>query len=138
MEAVIDRIARRPVSRRITASLFELAVAVSWALVGLSVIPDRAAVVKHSLIGRELGIFTTAWSILFVVGGLSVVYGITAKSFRVRIAGLALLASGLLMEGIAAAIYSPEPRALIYFVYCGAAAFRAVLLTIEHKRGLAR
>jgi hypothetical protein len=133
MEAVIRLIERRPAAKRIAASIFELAVALSWVLVGLSIIPDRQSATTHSLIGHSLGIFTTAWSVLFVVGGALVIWGITMHSFRARIAGLTLLSSGLLMEGIAALTVRLEPRVFVYFVYAGACAFRALHLTTENR-----
>lgn len=131
---MIHRLTQRPFVVRITLSIFELAVAVSWALVGVAIIPDRAAVTAHSIVAHELHAFTTVWSALFAVGGLSVAYGIVAHSFRVRVAGLALLATGLLMAGIAAVAYTIEPRVFVYFVYAAACALRAIALTVEHKR----
>jgi hypothetical protein len=124
------------VAERLTGHVFEVAVAVSWALVGLSYLPSPSDTADHSPVGRNLGTFSVVWSVLFIVGAIGVVWGVSRLQKRWRVAGLVLLATGLLMEGIGAATFEFSPRVLVYFVYCAACASRAYLLTAEHRRGV--
>lgn len=121
---------------RVCGHLFELAVAASWILVGLSFIPSPTDTAAHSPVGRNLGTFQVVWSVLFIVGGTMVVVAVLRRLLGVRVAGLALLATGLLMEGVGALTFEPSPRVLVYFVYCVACSTRAIVLTLEQRRGV--
>lgn len=119
--------------KRAAASLFELAVSLSWMLVGVAILPNPTSVAAHSPVGRNVGLFASAWAVLFILGGALVIHGILRASPRTRVAGLLLLATGLLMEGVAAATFEMEPRVLIYFVYCIACVGRAFLVARENR-----
>lgn len=121
--------------KRLSGNLFELAVSVSWMLVGLSFLPSPTDVAEHSPVGRNVGAFLMVWAALLTLGGAMVAYSALKGMLRSRVAGHALLTTGLLMEGVAAATYAFEPRVLVYFVYGAACATRALLLTMEHRGG---
>lgn len=125
----------KPMVDRVTGHLFELAVAISWMLVGMSFIPNPTDTAAHSPVGRNLGVFAVVWSIMFIAGGLLVVWGVLRSVLGVRVGGLLLLATGLMMEGIGALTFEPSPRVLVYFVYCLACLARGIGLTMEQRRG---
>lgn len=106
--------------------IFELAVAVSWATVGVTYLTDGDALTR-SPVGRNVGAWSVAWSILYIVAGVLVIYGVL-RSVRVRVAGLVLLSTGLAMQTVAVASFEPDLRVAVYTVYAVAAASRAVLL----------
>jgi hypothetical protein len=119
---------------RLLGSLFELAVAVAFAIVGLAflIAPGAAA---HSPVGRHVHPFDDAWSVLYLVAAPLVVAGVLRVSVRLRVCGLALLATGLVMQGVAAASFEMEPRVAIYFLYAAVAVLRAVVLSKRFAAG---
>lgn len=129
------RARRRPYKHRIAGHLFELAVAASWLCVGLAWLPSPTSTAEHSPVGRNVGVFATCWSSLFIIGGIATIWGVLRSELGVRVSGLVLLATGLAMEFVAAVTFDLTPRALVYLVYFGACAARALMLTLEHRRG---
>lgn len=106
--------------------LFELATACCWMVVGLAYLVDGSSLLR-SPVGRHVAPFDTAWSVFYVAAGPMIVAGILATSLRVRVAGLVLLATGLVMQGVAAATFAIEPRVANYFIFAVACVLRAVL-----------
>lgn len=121
--------------RRLTEELFEVAVALAWLLVGATFLPAPTDTAQHSPVGRNVGVFATGWSLLFIIGGALTICGVLRGELGVRVAGLVLLTTGLLMEGIAAGTFNFTPRVAVYFVYAAACGARALMLTLEQRRG---
>jgi cytochrome bd-type quinol oxidase subunit 2 len=111
--------------------LFEFAVASSWALVGLSWLTQPASTAARSPVGRNVGDFATAWSVLYLVAFVLICIGLERAGRRrhFKIAGLILLAAGLAMHSVAALSFMDiEPRSFIYPVHGVACAVRALFL----------
>lgn len=108
--------------------LFEGAVAAGQLLSGIAFLTVKQAVLL-SPVGRHVHPWDEVWSILYVLGGAAVLYGLADGWWRLRfrVAGLTLLATGLTMQGVAAAWRELEPRVLTFFVYATACALRAVV-----------
>lgn len=114
-----------------------MAVAFAFMLVGAAYLLAPEATAIASPVGRDLGIFEIVWSALYVLGGASIIYALARPSARARVAGLALLATGLLMNGIGAATFELTLRVPIYFVYFLACASRAYTVAwhLRHPAG---
>lgn len=128
MDHAITRLAA--LQERFIAHLFEGAVAIGWAIIGIAYLTN-AHLEDHSPIGREVQPFDLVWSILYLVACPMILYGLWwgSRHWRWRVAGLILLTTGLIMQGIAAATFELEPRVAVYAVYAAACFLRAALLT---------
>lgn len=126
-EVTYDDRFRPPLIRVIRSHLFELAVAVVFTLAGVAYLRG-GGVALRSPVGRDVGVFSTVWAVFYIVGGPLTILGVLRLNLRVRVAGLALLTSGLLMTGVAALWGHPEdPRWANYFIFAAACGTRAVL-----------
>jgi hypothetical protein len=126
--ATVNRYAERvaEVQERLVAHLFEAAMSVTWALVGVAYLTDHG-IALDSPVGRDVGGFETAWSWLYVLACPLILYGLLRgpRDWRFRVAGLILLATGLVMHGVAAVTFHLEPRVAIYGIYAAACVLRA-------------
>lgn len=113
---------------RFRAYIFELATAVVYMLVGVTnIISPQAAV--HTSVGRTVPPFDTVWSLLYMLGAACVVTGILKPFPALRVAGLTLLGTGLLMQTAAALTFAVQPRAFSPFVYAAACFARAYMVS---------
>lgn len=112
--------------QRIRAHLFELAVAVAWAMVGTAYLLDPEAVASKSPLGHAIGNWPTVWSLLEIIGGVMTAGAILRRNTRFRVAGLTLLATGIGMQAVAVTVYGNDLRILVYYTYAGACAARAL------------
>lgn len=118
------------VPRRLSAHLFELAVAGAWVIVAVAYILDPTRTLVMSPVGRGLPTYLwLSWSLLEAVGGSVVIGAILAARTDYRIAGLTLLAAGLTMHGLAAVLAGFDIRDLVYLLYAATCALRAVHIT---------
>jgi hypothetical protein len=108
-------------------NLFEAATSLGWACVGLAYLTAPGAA-GRSPVGHSVHPWDVIWSVLYVVGG-PMVYWALGDPRRVpwRVAGLTLLATGLVMQAIAVAVLAPDTRVGLYLIYAIACALRAVL-----------
>lgn len=114
---------------RVVRHLFEIAVAVAWTLIGATYLVDGSAITR-SVVGESVAPFDTIWAVFYVVGGPLALYGVLFLAVRVRVGGLILLGTGLIMQGLAAAYVQPaDPRWMNFFIFAGACLSRAHLLT---------
>lgn len=117
------------------AALMEMAVATVFLIVGVSFLTDPATAAR-SPVGQGAHPFDTVWAVLYVVACPLIVTGIVRRYPRWRVPGLLLLATGLLMQGLAGAVLSTDIRTLCYFIYCGACVARALLIfRLSHSGG---
>lgn len=107
--------------------IFEMTVAVGWAIVGLAWLTQQGQIAERSPVGREVGWWSDAWSAAYLVAAVLVVYGVI-RSLRARVAGLLLLGAGLAMNTVAVLTYDPDLRVLVYALHGLACATRAALL----------
>lgn len=122
---------------RIGDRAFELAVALTLALLGAVWAPDIGESPLHSPVGRQVLPWQDIWSAMYLCGAVLVFVGIPRRRCQWRLAGLVLLTTGLLMEGVAAMSFAVSLRAVVYFVFATACAGRAVALLVGHLRGKA-
>lgn len=110
----------------INSHVFETTAATVWILVGVSFLADPRHTGLHSPLAHHVGWGAWTWSLLYIAGGLALLYGlVVADQFGPRVAGLALLATGTLMQGAAGIVYGAELRTVNYFLYSLAFALRA-------------
>lgn len=108
--------------------LFELATAIVFALVGLAWLSEPAKTALRSPVGHNVGFYADAWSVLYLVALPLVAWGVF-RSNAIRIAGLMLLGTGLVMNCIAALSFEQiGPRSFGYGVFAIACFLRAWLL----------
>lgn len=125
---------RTSVPRRLSAHLFELTTALVWAIVGTAYLTDPD-VVTRSPVGDDVAApLWTAWSTLELLGGLTLAASILIGDTRWRFAGLAVLATGLLMHGLASIWTGAELRDINYFLFAGTCGLRALLLARWNSR----
>lgn len=121
--------------KRTVPHVFELAVALAWALIGLAYLIDPT-VIERSPVGRMVHPYDLAWSIGYLIACPLIVTGVLfPRERRLRVAGLAILKTGLVMHGIAALSFDAAPRAFVYFVFAGACLLRIVHLVQLHRAG---
>lgn len=119
------RIHDGPWHQKVVAHILEIGVAVAWGITGLNYLLDRRSGIR-STIGESLPNYDIWWSACYVLAALMIVAGIFKRTQRVRVAGLILLASGLIMQGIASLAVTPlEIRDFMYFVYATVALIHA-------------
>lgn len=107
--------------------LFELAVALAFAILGVAYLIDPQAAVL-SPVGRYVGHWQYAWSLFYIIACAMIWNGIFMKSCAERVAGLILLGTGLAMHGIAAVTSHLEIRDAVYFLYSAVAFTRVYWL----------
>lgn len=125
---------RRLAWRRTVESTFELTVAVAWGIVGLAYLSSPGTTALRSPVGRDLGTFAAVWSVFEVLGAVLAVWGLLRARLSLRVAGLVLIGTGLLMQGFAAATFRFDLRVLVYFIYCVACGARALALVVAERR----
>jgi hypothetical protein len=119
---------------RIGDRAFELAVALTLALVGVAWAPDVGESPLHSPVAVRMLPWQDVWSGMYVLGAVFVFVGIPRRRCHWRVAGLVLLTTGLLLEGIAATSFAVSLRAAVYFIFATACAGRALALVLGHLR----
>ena len=112
---------------------FEIATAVGWLLTGITNLADPSSLI-HSAVGRNVVPFAAVWSSLYVVSALGIIAGVARPLPALRVAGLMLLSTGLVMQTVAAITFSFSPRALAPAVYAVAAIMRAWVLIVLIRR----
>lgn len=113
---------------RIRAYIFELATGIAYLLSGLAFLISPRAVASHSLIGRQVYPFDTIWSVLEVLGGVLLLAGVLKPVPRLRVAGLLLLGTALMMWVTAGFLTAPQLRVAFNLVYALACFTRAWLI----------
>lgn len=125
-----------PWLQRLFSHVFELGVAVVWFIVGIAYMVDPLAAV-HSPIAHNIGHWVWAWIALYLAGSPLIVIGLLGRKVNLRIGGLILVMSGLMIQFIAA-VYSPwDLRSLTYLVYATACCLRLYMLRGVYFHGKA-
>jgi hypothetical protein len=120
---------RPVVSARLSAHLFELAVALMWIVIGTAYLTNPNTTLLTSPVGRVVAEpFYIGWSSLEVLGGALTLAGILRRTDRVRMLGLCVLATGILMHGVAGVAGGLDARDLNYLVFVAACVTRAAIL----------
>lgn len=120
------------------ANIFELAIALAWSLVGLSYVLDPDAELRSPL-ASPAEPYDFMWSILYLLALPLIWAGILKFRPHWRVAGLILLATGLLLQGTIAVQHGvSDPRVFIYWVYAVAVGLRvaAVIRYFGTKTGV--
>jgi threonine/homoserine/homoserine lactone efflux protein len=106
-------------------NLFEPATAFVWFITALSWLVDPETTAAHSPVaGGSYIVFHYYWASLYVIAAPMIWMGVARKKPAYRMAGLILLGTGLVMNGVAALSGTLEPRDLNYFVFAAACFFR--------------
>lgn len=110
------------------ANVFELAIALGWALVGLSYVLDPNLELRSPLT-EPADPYDFMWSVLYLLALPLIWGGILKFKPHWRVAGLILLGTGLLLQGALALQNGlPDPRVFIYWVYAAAVLLRAAVV----------
>jgi hypothetical protein len=118
---------------RLRQHIFELATAGAWMLTGITYLTSPNTAV-HSSVGRPVHPFDTIWSILYVIGAVGTFIGVFRPLPALRVAGLTVLGTGLVMQTYAAASFALQPRVLAPAVYAVACFARSSMLTLLIRR----
>ena len=113
--------------------MFELATAFGWLLAGVTSLLDPTTLI-HSTVGHNVVPFAAIWSGLYIGGGVGVIAGVLRPLPALRVAGLLLLGTGLIMQTVAAISFQFTPRAIGPAVYASAAFARAWVLVVLIRR----
>ncbi len=116
-----------------TGYAFELATAIAWLLTGITNLVSPSAL-AHSAVGRNVIPFAQIWSGLYILGGLAVIAGVLRPLPALRVAGLLLLGTALIMQTVAAVSFAFTPRSVSPAVYAAAAFLRAWVLIVLIRR----
>lgn len=125
------------VAQRFIVHGFETAVAVAWFLVGISYIVNPGYTAVHSTIGRDLAYWQWIWSVMYVVAGPAVIYGLYWRKVEFRIAGLLLLASGLSIQFVAACTVVIQVRTFTFLTYALVCYLKLIMLRGVYMKGKA-
>jgi hypothetical protein len=126
-----------PAWRRLCQHLFEIAVAVCFAILGVTYLLHPNTGIA-SPVGRVVHPFDYAWSLGYIAALPLIFGGIARRSTRMRVAGLVILASALIMQGIVAMFFGGhiELRDLIYWIYAAVCLIRAYVAATAIRRVL--
>lgn len=126
--ADVDR--RRFRSSYMRANAFELWIALAAALTGITFLVEPAAL-SNSVVAENTGWLGYAWGGLYAAGGIFTVAGLALPSIRIELAGLSLLGSMALIDGMALLLVRGPAGiriAMLYLALPVAAAMRAQLV----------
>jgi uncharacterized membrane protein len=118
------------------AHSFEIATMIAFTLVGLALLLDPDGAAARSPVGRALEGWTVTWAVAYVVACPAVLVALWRGSSRLRVLGLILASSGMLMQGTAAVVLNAtDPRVFTYYAFAAACALRALVVARYVRRG---
>lgn len=121
--------------RKVRDHAFEIAVMIGFFLVGVALLTDPTRA-ELSPVGAVVEGWSTVWASVYVVVCPSVLLAIARGSSRLRVAGLVLVASAMLMQGTAAVVLNTfDPRSWVYVVFSAACVVRAVAVARFVRQG---
>lgn len=110
------------------ANIFELAIALAWALVGVAYLTDSGTALSSPLEQDAAG-FDIVWSVMYIAALPLIWVGCLKPWPHWRVAGLLLLGTGLLLHGVIALDHNgTDPRVWVYWVYAVAVLLRAAVV----------
>lgn len=122
--------------RPLVAHSFEIATMIAFTLVGLALLLDPDGAAARSPVGRALEGWTVTWAVAYVVACPAVLASLWRRSSRLRVVGLIVASSAMLMQGTAAAVLNPtDPRVFTYYAFAAACAMRALVVARYVRRG---
>lgn len=114
----------------LVANAFEAMLSLSAVVAGVGYFASPE-VLDESSVGVVLGYAALAWSALYLVGGLLTVVGLFRPSIRLEVAGLIMVAGGILASATAIVAlrgWTGAPTAVFYIGWAVAAAIRVWLV----------
>lgn len=110
------------------ANVFELAIALAWALVGVAYLTHPGAALSSPLEQDAAG-FRIVWSVMYIAALPLIWVGCLKPWPHWRVAGLLLLGTGLVLHGVIALYHNgTDPRVWVYWVYAVAVLLRAAVV----------
>jgi hypothetical protein len=114
---------------RLIDHIFDVAVLIVFAMVGLAFLIDPEAAVLRSPIGHVVGSYGYVWSILYLLALPTGLYGLYKRAVNIRVCALLLFLTGISMQATASLAFPPiEIRDFTYLIWALAAIGRAVFL----------
>jgi hypothetical protein len=113
---------------RVLNAVFEAGTAVAFIFVAVAFFATGGESLVRSPIGQTVAPYDFVWNVFYAAGGVATLAGLAAGERRVEVAGLVVLAWGLITNAVALIALNPAWRLGSYLAFAVACLVRVFLI----------